>query len=449
MSATRLADLTEALLAAATKAGAGAADAIAVDGASVSVDVRQGRLEQAERAEGIEIGLRVLIGGRQACVSASDISARTIADMAERAVAMAREAPEDPWIGLADPDQLSPRRDAAGLELEDPADDPAASALEADAREAEAAALGVAGVAQVQSASASYSRRRVHIAATNGFSGGYGRSSRAISAVAISGEGLSMERDWAAESRIFQADLPGAAAIGCLAGERAVERAAPRRPKTGAFPVMIDERVAGSLIGHLLSAINGQAIARGASWLRDGMGTQVLPAGLDLIEDPLRARISGSRPFDAEGLATARRAIVENGVLMGWTLDLATGRKLGLPSTANASRGTSAPPSPGAGNVALSQGPKSRDQLIAEMGTGLLITSFIGATINPTTGDYSRGAAGFWVENGQIAYPVNECTVAGNLREMLMRLTPANDARQHLSHVVPSLLIEGLTLAGQ
>ena len=449
MSATRLADLTEALLAAATKAGAGAADAIAVDGTSVSVDVRQGRLEQAERAEGVEIGLRVLIGGRQACVSASDISARTIADMAERAVAMAREAPEDPWIGLADPEQLCQRRDASGLELEDPAEDPAASALETDAREAEAAALSVAGVAQVQSASASFSRRRIHIAATNGFSGGYGRSSRAISAVAISGEGLSMERDWAAESRIFQSDLPDAAAVGRLAGERAVERAAPRRPKTGAFPVLIDERVAGSLIGHLLSAINGQAIARGASWLRDGMGTQVLPAGLDLIEDPLRPRISGSRPFDAEGLATARRAIVDNGVLMGWTLDLATGRKLGLPSTANASRGTSAPPSPGAGNVALSQGAQSRDQLIAEMGTGLLITSFIGATINPTTGDYSRGAAGFWVENGQIAYPVNECTVAGNLREMLLRITPANDARLHLSHLVPSLLIEGLTLAGQ
>lgn len=449
MSATRLADLTEALLAAATRAGAGAADAIAVDGTSISVDVRQGRLEQAERSEGVEIGLRVLIGGRQACVSASDISARTMSDMAEHAVAMAREAPEDPWIGLADADQLARARDAAGLELEDPAADPAASALEADAREAEAAALAVAGVAQVQSASASFSRRRVQIAATNGFSGGYGRSSRSISAVAISGEGLSMERDWAAESRIFQSDLPDAASIGRLAGERAVERAAPRRPKTGAFPVLIDERVAGSLIGHLLSALNGQAIARGASWLRDALGMQVLPAGLDLIEDPHRPRISGSRLFDAEGLPTARRAIVADGVLTGWTLDLATGRKLGLPSTANASRGTSAPPSPGAGNVALTQGTRSRDQLIAEMGTGLVITSFIGATINPTTGDYSRGASGFWVENGQIAYPVNECTVAGNLREMLMRITPANDARAHLSHVVPSLLIEGLTLAGE
>jgi len=449
MPASRLSDLTEALLSAATKAGASAADAIAVDGRSISVDVRQGRLEQAERAEGIEIGLRVLIGGRQACVSASDISARTISDMAERAVAMAREAPEDPWIGLAEAGQLAARHDAAGLELEDLSDDPASAALEVDAREAEAAALSVVGVSQVQSASASFSRRRIQIAATNGFSGGYGRSSRAVSAVAISGEGLSMERDWAAESRIFQADLPDAASVGLLAGQRAVERAAPRRPKTGAFPVLIDERVAGSLIGHLLAAINGTAITRGASWLRDAMGAQVLPAGIDLIEDPHRPRIAGSRPFDAEGLPTARRAIVSDGVLTGWTLDLATGRKLGLPSSASASRGTSAPPSPSAGNVALTQGAKSRDQLVAEMGTGLLITSFIGATISATTGDYSRGAAGFWVENGQIAYPVNECTIAGNLREMLMRITPANDARGHLSHVVPSLLIEGLTLAGQ
>ena len=446
---SRLADLTQALLTAAAKAGADAADAMAVDGRAISIDVRGGALEQAERSEGVEIGLRVLIGHRQACVSASDISPRTLADMAERAVAMAREAPEDPFAGLADAAQLARHWDVAALELEDPAAEPGAAALERDAREAEAAALSVRGVAQVQSASASYSARRLHLAASNGFSGGYGRTSRSVSAVAISGEGLSMERDWAAESRIFQSDLPSAAAVGQLAGERAVERAAPRRPRTGSYPVLLDERVSGSLIGHLLAAINGAAIARGASWLRDALGTQVLPAGIDLIEDPLRPRISGSRPFDAEGLPSARRAIVQDGVLTGWTLDLATARKLGMQSTANAARGTSAPPAPAAGNVALSLGPLSRAALLRDMGSGLLVTSFIGATISPTTGDYSRGAAGFWVENGEIAYPVNECTVAGNLRTMLRSLTPANDARMHLSHVVPSVLIEGLTLAGQ
>ena len=444
----RLEPLTARLLDAARKAGAEAADALAIEGTSVGIDVRGGKLEQAERSEGIEIGLRVLIGRRQACVSASDISDRTIAEMAERAVAMAREAPEDPNAGLADPAQLATGWDLAALELDDPAPEPAPAELQEDARRAEAAALAVPGVSQVQAASAGYGRRRLHLAATNGFSGGYARTNRSTSAVAITGEGTAMERDWAGESRTFQADLPDAEGIGRLAGERATARAGARRPPTGAVPVLYDERVAGSLIGHLLSAINGTAIARGASWLRDAQGTQVLPAGLSLVEDPHRPRISGSRPFDGEGLATRRRDIVTDGVLTGWVLDLATGRKLGMESTANAQRGTSAPPSPGTGNIALTQGTASRDDLIRAMGRGLYVTSMIGSTINPTTGDYSRGAAGFWIENGEIAWPVNECTIAGNLRDMLLRLTPANDARTHLSQVVPSLLVEGLTIAG-
>ncbi|MGB3179099.1 MAG: TldD/PmbA family protein [Albidovulum sp.] len=444
----RLAALTEALLAAATKAGASAADAIAIRGTAVGIDVRSGVLEQAERSEGVEIGLRVLIGQRQASVSASDISTRTIFEMAERAVAMAHEAPEDASIGLADPDQLASTWDLAALELEDPAPEPAAATLEDDARRAEASALAVKGVSQCQSASASFARRHIHIAATNGFTGGYGRTSRSVSAVAITGEGVSMERDWAAEARTFQSDLPSPDDVGDLAGRRATERAGARKPKTGAYPVLFDERIASGLIGHLLAALNGASIVRGGSWLRDALGEQVLPSALSIHEDPHRARISGSRPFDAEGLATAPRMVVENGVLMGWTLDLGTARRLGMASTGSASRGTSSPPSPSLSNIALTQGAKSREELLADMGTGLLITSMIGSSINPTTGDYSRGASGFWIENGQLTYPVNECTIAGNLREMLMRITPANDARAHLSHVVPSLLVEGLTLAG-
>ena len=445
----RLESLTAALLDAARKAGAEAADAMAVDGTALSIDVREGKLEQAERSEGIEIGLRVLIGGRQACVSASDISPRTMAEMAERAVAMAREAPNDPNAGLAGPAQLAHGWDIAALELTDPSAEPNAADLEQDALRAEAAALAVPGVSKAQGASAAYSRRAIHIAASNGFSGGYARSSRQISAVAISGEGLGMERDWAAESRIWQADLPGAEEIGTLAGQRAAERSGSRKPPTGAFPVLYDARIANSLIGHLLAAVNGSSIARGSSWLRDALGTQVLPAGLTLREDPLRVRIGGSRPFDAEGLPTQARDIVASGLLTGWTLDLATARKLGMESTANASRGTSSPPSPGHSNIALTQGSASREDLIRDMGTGLVVTQLIGASINPTTGDYSRGASGFWVEGGQIAYPVNECTIAGNLRDMLMRITPANDGRAHLSHVIPSLLVEGLTLAGE
>lgn len=449
MSDTRSpAQLTEALLHAAQRAGAQAADAIVIEGTSVSIDVRGGVLEHAERAEGMDLGLRVLIGRRQACVSSSDARPETLAAMAERAVAMAREAPEDPWAGLADPAQLSAWRDGIGLELHDPAPEPDPAMLQDDARRAEAAARAVKGISQIDSASAGYSRRVVHLAATNGFSGGYARSSRMVSCVAITGEGTAMERDWASEGRIFQADLPSPESVGTEAGERAVARAGARKPPSGAFPVLYDERVAASLIGHLTSAINGTAIARGSSWLRDAMGEAVLPSALSLIEDPNRVRISGSRPFDAEGLATARRVLVENGVLKGWVLDLATARKLGLQSSANASRGPSAPPSPSLSNLALTQGAQSRDDLIREMGTGLLVTSLIGATINPTTGDYSRGASGFWIEGGEIRYPVNECTIAGNLREMLMRIIPANDARTHLSTCVPSLLVEGLTLAG-
>lgn len=447
MTSASLSDLTARLLDAAKAAGADSADALAVAGTSVSIDVRAGRLEQAERAEATEIGLRVLIGGRQACVSASDLSQATITALAERAVAMAREAPVDPTVGLADPSQLAHGWDIAAFDLQDPAAEPSPAALEDDCRRVESAALAATGITQVE-CSAGYSARQMYLAASNGFSGGYGRTSRSLSAVAFTGSGTAMERDWAGESRTYQADLPDAVGLGALAAERALQRAGSTRPKTGAYPVLYDERVASSLIGHLLGAINGIAIARGASWLMGALGTQVLPSELSVIEDPHRPRISGSRPFDGEGLPTARRAIVEDGILMGWTLDLGTARKLGMHSTANASRGTSSPPSPSTSNIDLTQGTRTRDDLIRDMGTGLLVTSMIGSTINPTTGDYSRGASGFWVENGQIMHPVNECTIAGNLRDMLLRLTPANDARAHLSTRVPSLLVEGMTLAG-
>jgi PmbA protein len=444
-----LEDLTAALIAAARRAGAEDADAMAVRGRSVMVDMRGGTLEQAERAEGVDIGLRVLIGGRQASVSASDTAPDTIATLAERAVAMAREAPGDPYAGLADPSQLARGWDMAALELCDPAPEPAPETLMAMAETAEATALSVAGVQQVQSASASYSRREVHLAATNGFSGGYARSDSGISCVAIAGTGTGMERDYDGDSRVYAADLRAPEEIGQRAGARAVERIGARKPPTGTYPVLYDERIAASLIGHLLAAASGSAVARGASWLRDRLGEQVLPEGLDLHEDPHRPRATGSRAFDAEGLPTAKRLIVEGGVLRSYTLDLANARKLGMTPTANAARSVGGTPSPSVWNLALTQGDKSREHLIREMGTGLLVTSLIGSTINPNTGDYSRGAAGFWIEGGEIAYPVNECTIAGSLPDMLRRIIPANDARAHLSRVVPSLLVEGLMLAGE
>jgi PmbA protein len=443
-----LADLTQRLIDAAKSAGADAADAVAIDGTSVSIDVRGGVLEEAQRSEATDIGLRVFIGHKSANVSASDTSDRTIEEMAQRAVAMAGEAPDDPHAGIADASQLATDTDAARLDLVDGCAEPDPAWLEEQARIAESAAQGVNGVEQVQSASAGYGRRRVHMSASNGFSGGYESTGHSLSAVAIAGTGAGMERDYDYDSRIHLSDMREANDIGRIAGERAVARHGARKPHTGTYSVLFDERIASSLIGHLLSASNGAMVARGSSWLLGREGQKVLPDGIDLIETPHRTRVSGSRLFDGEGLPTADRKIIDSGVLTGWTLDLATARKLGLKSTASASRGTSSAPSPSVTHVALTQGTQTQADMIRDMGTGLLITSMIGSTINPNTGDYSRGASGFWIENGEIAYPVNECTVAGNLNDMLARIVPTNDARTHLSRVIPSLMIDGMTLAG-
>lgn len=443
-----LSDLTQHMLDAAKAAGADQADAVASQGASISIDVRNGSLEHAERSEGVDIGLRVFVGQRSAIVSGSDVRPATIATMAERAVAMAKEAPEDPYSRLAHGAELSLEHAQLDLEMADASPEPTAAALEEDARRAEAAAMAVQGVTQMDAAGAGYSSSNVFLATSNGFSGGVAYTGRSTSAVAIAGTGTGMERDYDADTRIFQSDLRSPEEIGTQAGQRAVERLHPQKPKTGSYPIIFDERISSSLIGHLLAATNGVMIARGSSWAKDLLGEQILPAGLSLIEDPHRARVNGSRAFDGEGLATSKRTIVDNGVLTGWTLDLASAQKLGLQSTGNATRGVSSAPSPSSWNVALTQGQKTKQDLIRDMGRGLLITSMIGSTINPNTGDYSRGASGFWIENGEIAYPVSELTVAGNLRDMLRRIIPANDARTHLSRVVPSLLIEGMTLAG-
>lgn len=442
------ADLTRAALDAALKAGADAADAVALDGTAIAIDVRDGRLEQAERSEGRDLGLRVFVGQRVASVSTSDTRPETLALLAERAVAMAREAPEDEYVGLAEPSQLARNWDLATLELADPSTEPSPAELEDDARTCESSALAVKGISQVQSASAHYSAQNVAIAATNGFEGAYSRTSRSRSCVAVAGEGLKMERDYDGDSRTFQSDLRDASEIGRIAAERALERLNPKRPKTGAYPVLFDERVSSSLIGHLTAAMSGSAIARGSSWLLNALGEQVLPASMSLTEAPHRPRAGASRPFDGEGLPTRPRTLVDNGTLTGWTLDLTNARKLGMQSTANAARGTSGGIGPACWNLELTQGTASREDLIQQMGTGLLVTSMIGSTINPNTGDYSRGAAGWWIENGVAVYPVSGVTIAGNLRDMLKTLIPANDARPWLSRVVPSLLVEGLTLAG-
>lgn len=439
-------ELAAALLEAARRAGAEAADVLVVSATSLGVGVRGGRLEEAERSEGRDLGLRVLIGRRQACVSASDGRPEAIAEMAGRAVAMAREAPEDPWVGLADPGELDRPADPAALELADPAQPPAPEALEQQALAAEAAAMAVEGVTQVEQASANWGRDRITLVATNGFQGSYARTVSSIGVSAMAGQGLGREADHASEARTFRADLPDPAEVGAKAGRRAVERLGPRKPPSGRWPVLFDERVAGSLIGHVLGAINGMAVARGATWLRDAMGAQVLPEGFVVADDPLIRRGRASRPFDGEGLAARRNVLIGDGVLQSWVLDLATARRLGLRSTGNARRGIGGPPQPGTSNIRVTQGEATRDELIARMGTGLVVTALMGSSINPTTGAYSRGASGFWVEGGRIVHPVNEITIAGSLPEMVRTLVPANDADLTRAVAVPSLLVEGLTV---
>ncbi|MEM6663906.1 MAG: TldD/PmbA family protein [Pseudomonadota bacterium] len=440
-------DLAADLLKAARAAGADAADAMVVENHSVSIGVSGGALEEAERSEAREAGLRALVGQRQAAVAASDLSPGSLARMAERAVALAREAPDDPWIGLAEPEQIAGGVDATALDMEDPAPLPGPADLEALALRTEEAALAVAGITQVEQAHGSTDRTSMAIAATNGFSGSYVRTATGVGASAVAGDGLGRERDYAGEYRRHQADLPTPEEIGDLAGLRAAERLSPRKPKGGAVPVLFDERVASSLVGHLVSAINGSAIARGASWLIDAMDRQILPQNVDLIEEPLRPRALSSRPFDAEGIASVVRPLVEGGILRRWVLDLGTARKLGLETTGNARRGLAGPPGPGVTNLKLaSSAAKPRADMVRDIGTGLIVTSMIGASINPTTGAYSRGASGFWVENGEFAYPVNEITIAGSLPEMLRSIVLADDANPARAHIVPSILVEGLTV---
>jgi len=439
-------DIAGRLLAAARAAGADAADTIVAASSQLLVGVAKGALEEAERSESRHAGLRVLIGRRQASVASSDLGAEALAEMAQRAVAIAREAPEDQWCGLAGPDQTGGHGDPAGLELADPSEPPTPDGLEALALEAERAALAVAGVSMIETAHATHDTARITLAATNGFRGSYARTTTGIGVSAIAGEGLGRESDYASERRCHRADLPGPAEIGARAGRRAAERLGPRKPPGGAVPVIFDERVAGGFIGHLVSAVNGTAVTRGASWLMEAMESDVLPAGLNLVEDPLVVRGMASRPFDAEGIAAGANPIVSNGRLTRWVLDLASARQLGLESTGNARRGLSGPPAPGVTNIRLSQGPASRADLLRDIGTGLLVTSLIGASINPTTGAYSRGASGFWVEGGEIAYPVNEITIAGSLPWMMRTIVPANDADPNHAWVVPSLMVEGLTV---
>lgn len=432
------------LLAAAKSAGAEAADALLVKTTSLSLERRLGAIQHFERSEAAEAGLRVFVAGRTAIVSTGRIDPHDFPAIAERAIAMARTLPADPHARLAEP---SPPPDAGPLELVDPLE-PDPAALTALAGDAEDAALAVPGVTNSEGAEAGWTRSEVALATSAGFRGEYARTSHAISVVAVAGTGTAMQRDYDFSTVVHRADLEDAASLGAEAGRRAVARLNPTRPSTRRLPIIYDARVAGSLLGHLAAAINGGAVARGTSFLKDRMGQPIFAAGIAVHDDPRRPRGLRSRPFDGEGLATSARALVSDGRLESWLLDLASAHQLGLTSTAHARRGPSAPPEPGASNLYLAAGTLSPHALMADIGEGLLVTELIGHGINPVTGDYSRGAAGFMIRHGEVAEPVAEITIAGNLSDMFAHLVPANDLRFRRGTDAPTVRIDGMTMGG-
>lgn len=437
--------LMDMLLDRARKAGADGADAVVGGGFSQSASVRLGKVEAIERSEDHEIGLRVFVGKRNASISSSRIDEDSIAMLAERAVAMAKLAPEDPFAGLADESLL-----ATALPDIDMCDDTQVSSdqLKEEALEAEDTARAVAGISNSEGGSASNGISDILLATSRGFSGRYQRSSHGISVMVLAEKDGVMERDYDYTAAVYREDLKSPAEIGQSAAERTLQRIGAVRPPTGQFPVIYDRRVSRSIAGHVASAINGSSIARGTSFLKDQLDEQIAHASVTLSDDPLRARRFGSSPFDGEGLPRQRRVLVENGVLKGWLLDLASARQLSLAPTGNAGRGVGSPPSPGTSNWMMEAGDVSRDDLISGIEEGFLVTEMIGSTISLITGDYSRGAAGFWIKNGEISHPVTEATIASNLKDMLMRITPADDLDLTQSTVAPSLRIDGMTVAG-
>ncbi len=437
---------TAELAAASAKAGADAADVLYVCNASTQVSVRLGALEDVERSEGEEIGLRVFVGRRSASVSSSDLSGDALTALVERAVAMAREAPDDEWSGLAPEDRLL-RGDSPFVDGDDRAD-PSPADLRARAEAAEDAARSVAGVTNSEGAGASSSRSVFALATSHGFARGYSTSGYGCSASVIAGEGGGMQRDYAFHSVRHLSDLEEAGAIGLRAGERAVKRLNPGKLASGAMPVVYDPRVGAGLLGHLTGAITGGAIARKTSFLLEALGQQIFAPGIFVRDDPLRLRGLRSKPFDGEGVATGPSEIIADGVLTGWLMDSASARQLGLAPTGHAVRGVGGPPGAGVTNLYLEAGPLSPQALIADIKLGVYVTELIGQGVNGVTGDYSRGASGFVIRDGQICEPVAEITVAGNLRDMFRQLVPASDLMFRRAVDVPTIRIEGMMVAG-
>lgn len=433
------------IVARATAAGADAADAVYAADTALDVSVRLGALEDVGRSESAELGLRVFVGQRSASVSTSDLSGDALAALVERAVAMAREAPEDAWAGLAPADRLM-QGDVPQLDLADH-DEPSPGALRDAARATEDAARAVAGVTNSEGGSASAARSVWAVATSHGFAGAYETTSYGLSASVLAGEGGTMVRDYAFSSARHRESLEAPEAIGRRAGEQTVARAGPGRLASGPMPVVFDPRVGASLVGHLVGAISGQAISRRTSFLLDALGTQVFAPGIRIEDDPHRPRGLRSRPFDGEGLPVSATAIVSDGMLETWLLDSASARQLGLAPTGHAARGVGGAPGVSTGNLFMANGDVTPAELMADIADGVYVTELIGMGVNGVTGDYSRGAAGFRIAGGALAGPVAEFTIAGNLVDMFRSVVPANDLEFRYGTNVPTLRVDGMTVA--
>jgi len=438
-------DIVDYVLKAASVAGADGADITFITGDSTDIQVRLGQVESIERAEDYQLGLRVFCGKQSAAVSTGQLERQNIDQLVARAVAMARAAPQDPFARLATEDEQAKTLPALAIcdhtEL-------SAEALTEIALACETAALETKGITNSDGGSASASKSRIFIATSTGFSAEYERSSFGFSAVVLAEQNGQMERDYDYSSAVFFEDLKDPAEIGRNAAMRTISRLGAKKPQTGTYPVIFDTRISNSIAGHLASAINGAAIARGTSFLKDKLGQKIASEQITIIDDPLRDRASGSRLFDGETLPVQRRDIIEQGVLTGWVLDLSSAGQLGMTPTGNASRSLSGPPSPTVSNFYIADTDIETAALIADIKDGFFVTELMGSSISMTTGDYSRGAAGFWIENGKIGWPASEATIAGNLNEIFASMVAGNDSDMSQSISAPTLFIPSLMVAG-
>ena len=446
MSKTNPSEILDTLIRDAKAAGAEAVDALMYESISNSVSVRLGKVEDVERSENRDLGLRVIIGKQQACVSTTDFSAASLKETAARCVAMAKSAPEDPWCGLAPAERLA-AGPYADLDLFD-GQEPSTDALRDRAIACEEAALAVDGITNSSGGDAGFGSGTSWFATSHGFFGTSNGGSHSVSTAVLAGEDLAMERDYDYHSATHLSDLKDADSIGKRAGERTIRRLNPRKLKSCTAPVIFEQRLARSLIGSLAGAINGAAITRGVSFLKDKMDQQIFPENITIIDDPLRPRGFGSSQFDGEGVTNKKMTIIDKGRLTTWILNASQARQLGLETNGRATRGTGGPPSSGSTNFYMEAGTLNPEELIRETGEGLYLTDMFGPQVNPNTGDYSVGCSGFWIEKGEIAWPVSEITIAGNIHDMFANLTPANDLEFNGSMNAPTLRIESMTIAG-